>query len=358
MGGKAPDSPDYAAAAAAQGEASKEVTRDQTWANRPEQVTPWGSTNWNTQSVIDPSTGLPVTQWKQTTGLRSDLTDILDKQIGVQGKRSDLALGLTDRMKSEFGSAADYGGLVPMGERPYEQFTAPEDNQRALDYSGARQVGDPNDYRQRAEDAMYSKAESRLSPRFAQQREAMEVKLRNQGLGPEDQAYKAQMSGIDQQETDAYDQAQWGAIDAGKGEAQQSFAQDVTARNQGTSEADRMGGFGNQAAEQAFQQQFQANQGNYGQAMQGSNYANALRQQQIAETQGFRGQSLNEINALLNGQQVNNPSMPNFNTASKANETNYLGAAQAQGQSDLDAYNASQQAAQGWMSGATSLAAI
>ena len=46
--------------------------------------------------------------------------------------------------------------------------------------------------------------------------------------------------------------------------------------------------------------------------MQAANYANALRQQQIGEAMGRRGQSLNEINALLSGQQVGMPQMPTF----------------------------------------------
>jgi hypothetical protein len=67
-----------------------------------------------------------------------------------------------------------------------------------------------------------------------------------------------------------------------------------------------------------FNQALSANQQNFGQAMNQSAYANALRQQQMAEAMQKRGFSLNEINALLSGQQVGTPQMPNFMGASAA----------------------------------------
>ena len=55
MGGKS--SPDYSGAAVAQGEANREVVRDQTFANRPDQYTPWGATTWTPYQTTDPATG-------------------------------------------------------------------------------------------------------------------------------------------------------------------------------------------------------------------------------------------------------------------------------------------------------------
>jgi hypothetical protein len=56
-----------------------------------------------------------------------------------------------------------------------------------------------------------------------------------------------------------------------------------------------------------------------------------LRQQGIAEEAQRRGMSLNELNALLTGQQVNSPQMPSFMGASAGQAPNLLGAAQMQG---------------------------
>jgi len=88
-----------------------------------------------------------------------------------------------------------------------------------------------------------------------------------------------------------------------------------------------------------------------GQDLTASQYQTQQRQQQIAEEMQKRGFSLNEINAIISGQQVAMPTMPGFNTASKSETTDYLGAANMQGQAALDAYNAQQAAYQGMMSG-------
>jgi len=64
-----------------------------------------------------------------------------------------------------------------------------------------------------------------------------------------------------------------------------------------------------------------------------------------------RGFSLNEINALLSGQQVGLPSMPSFESAGKAAGVDYSGAAASQGQFDMDTFSAEQAGLQGLMSG-------
>jgi hypothetical protein len=127
------------------------------------------------------------------------------------------------------------------------------------------------------------------------------------------------------------------------------FGQDLAANNQN---------FGQQAAaaSQNFGQEAAASNQNFNQGLTSANYGNTLRQQQIAEEMMRRGYTLNEINAILTGQQVGMPQMPSFNTASKADTTNYLGAAQMQGQSQLDAFNAENAGVNGLMSGVGSLA--
>jgi hypothetical protein len=298
-------SPDYAQAAANQGAADKEVNRDQTYANRPDQYTPWGYTKWGSTQVTDPSTGKPVTQWTQYQGLTPQLQDIYNKQVAIQGGRTDVAGALTNRMKDEFGRSMDWSGLSPMGTVPTNQFTIPEPD-----------IGDPNAFRQKSQDAMYNMAKSRLDPQFSGKRAELEVKLRNQGIGPEDAAYKSQMAALGQQETDAYNQANWSSVGAGRDESNAMYSQ-MMGRNQN-----------------AFNQANTANQANFGQAMQSSQYANQIRQQQLTEAMQKRGFSLNEINALMSGQQVNAPQMPNFSQATQANAAPIYQAAVAQGNAD------------------------
>ena len=408
MGGKS--SPDYSGAAVAQGEANREVVRDQTFANRPDQYTPWGATSWTPYQATDPATGEATTAWSQTQSLTPELQDILNKQIAIQSGRSDVAGALTGRMGAEFTQPMDWRGLNPMGEVPTQQYTIPEEVQRnvdysdipvptapgqvmglsteglsgingpqqqtSLDYSGIGGVGDGTDYRARAEQSIYDKGASRLGDQFETRREQMEIKLRNQGLRPGDAAYDAQVQSVDQQETDAYGQLQNDAIMGGMSEANQAFNQDMSRRNlytgerdrqaqfsndantnmfnmqsglrgqmfgerqtQGqftndaaqnlygmqsdlrnmyTGERDRNAAFYNAAGQQSYNQALGANQQNYQQAMAGSQYANQIRQQQITEAMTKRGFSLNEINGLLSGQQVNTPQMPNFQGASAA----------------------------------------
>ncbi len=316
MGGKS--QPNMQELAASQGEENKEVIRDQIWANRPDQYTPWGYTQWQNEQVIDPATGEPVTKWSQTQGLTPELQEALNKQMALQGQRSDLAYGMGQRLGSEYGQAMNYGGLNPYSKTPEQQYTLPEQMQRSMGFDDITHLQDPTALRERGESAVYEKGAGRLGGRFAEQRRAMEVKMRNQGLGPEDAAWKAQMAGIGQQETDAYGQLQSDAITQGLNEQSALWNQNLQGRQQYVGERQSSSAFRNQAANQAFQQMMAANQQNFGQGMQAANYGNQLRQSQLAEMMQRRGQGLNEINALLYGQQVQNPQMPSFSPGGAA----------------------------------------
>lgn len=122
-------------------------------------------------------------------------------------------------------------------------------------------------------------------------------------------------------------------------------------------------GFGNQAAAQQYglnqsQAQFnnQAGQQQFNQALQQSQYQNQLRNAAIAEEMQRRGMSLNEMNALLTGQQVGMQQMPQFNAANASQATNYLDAAKLQNEYNWDKYNAQAQSSNSMMSGLGQLA--
>src|SRR6185369_1217153 len=95
--------PDYEAAAERTGESSKENTNMQTWANRPDQVTPFGTTKWDSTAMIDPATGQRVTQWTQNTSLTPESQKALEDQFAVQSGRSDIARQLLPRAQQEYG---------------------------------------------------------------------------------------------------------------------------------------------------------------------------------------------------------------------------------------------------------------
>ena len=86
-----------------------------------------------------------------------------------------------------------------------------------------------------------------------------------------------------------------------------------------------------------------------------ADYQNKQRQQQIAEAQMRQLQPLNNINALLTGQQVGMPQMPAFNTAGAAQPVNYLGAANAQGNYNLQAAQMDNASANSLLGGAFGL---
>jgi hypothetical protein len=112
-----------------------------------------------------------------------------------------------------------------------------------------------------------------------------------------------------------------------------------------TGEAKDVANFGNAAQGQQL-----------GQNIQAGGYNTQQRQQAITEEMQRRGFSLNEINAILTGQQVGMPGMPSFSNATKSEGTQNLAAAQMTGQANLDAFNAEQAALQGMMSGVGGMA--
>ena len=113
---------------------------------------------------------------------------------------------------------------------------------------------DPAANRQRAEDDAYGRSTQRLDPQFAQRREALERQLTGRGLRAGDSAFDSAMSTFNTGRNDAYEMARMGATAEGRDE--------------------------------------------FGVNLQGNERANALRQQQIQEYLGKRGQSLSESNAL------------------------------------------------------------
>lgn len=131
----------------------------------------------------------------------------------------------------------------------------------------------------------------------------------------------------------------------------QLFQQDLAAqnlRNQALAQAAQMDIARQQAENAARQQQFQME-------MQAAEQQNRLRQQAIAEQQLMRSMPLNEMNALLTGQQVGMPQMPGFQAAGVAETPQLLNAANMQYNAALDAQNAKNAALGNTMGGLFSL---
>lgn len=246
--------------------------------------------------------------------------------------------------------------------------------------------------RQRIENALFE----RMAPQHQRAQSALDAKLANQGITAGSEAYKrAQQALGDQQSRERYDALQTAGQEmsrnaqialANRGQLTQEDIAGAnlynTANNQAFNQALQAGQFGNQALQSQYGMGLQGTQANnaaiqqdyaqrlgagqfgntalqnqqglmqnafgfnnaaqqnaFNQSMQQSQYQNQLRQAAIAEEMQRRGMSLNEMNALLTGQQVGMQQMPQFNAAQRSEPVQYMQAAQNQYQANLDAAN-------------------
>jgi hypothetical protein len=237
--GSEPDTGNIEKAAKIDNQYAADAARNATYADRPDQFNPYGSVTWGQQQVIDPATGKPTTKWTQNQGVNQDIQKLMDTQGFMMQGNADLAGGMMNRITDEMGTAANFDQFGDVIQQQY----------------------DPTAIRGAAEDAAYQRQANRLDPQYAQSDQALEVKLRNQGLNPSDKAYQDAMGNYGRSKNDAYEQARLSSSAQGMGEANQLWNQQ----------------------------------------QQGTQTANALRDKQIQEYIAKRGFSLNEQKSLNQG---------------------------------------------------------
>lgn len=404
MGKSTPEPVDYEGAAIAEGEAARKVTEAQTWANRPNQVNPWGTINWTNTPYWDPTTQQNINQWTQTQTLSPALNDALTYQMGLMSGRSQLGYGMLGNVAQDLGNSLDWSQFGPMempqnlqratdagapqlvgsvaGALPGYQTTG---TLRQMDFSNAPGIMAPQFGVQRAENALWDRAMSRIGPQQQSETQSMDIKLRNQGLVPGDQAYDSAMQNLAFKQNDQTQNAINEAIMGGGREAERLLGMETGYRGTYTGEMSQLADFYNRAAQQEFGQQMTAgsqswqdllqaaqfqnqarNQAlqsqlgmlNYNQNLdfRASDYYNQLRQQIINEEIARRGQSLNEVNALLYGQQVGLPQFNQFSQAGVAQTPQLLQAAALQGQQNAATASAENAWFNGLMGGVGSIA--
>lgn len=194
-GGKknAPPPPDYLGFANDQAEQQHQLLNEQSLANRPNQQTPFASSQW---------TKNPDGTWSQSTGFS-----------GPMG-----------------------GASTALQQQLLQAMAGP------LDFSGLPQVGSGEEARQQAIEASYSQATSRLDPRFSHARDSERTRLLNQGLSEGSEAYNKAMGELGMQENDAYNQAMYGAIGQGQQAGESLFRQGMDRRTQALAELLRQRG--------------------------------------------------------------------------------------------------------------------
>jgi|GEM_PF-1980130 len=379
--GSAPPPPDYAGAAQAQGASSMEQTKYQTQANRPNIVTPWGSQTWS---------GGDDNNWTQTTTVDPESKAALDSQMAMQRGRSDIANNLMPQAQEAINKPINYDQMAQFGQTPqksnFEMMGQNPQLQTQLDNSGVSALpgqfsasgipGMPT-YDSKFVQGIQDQALDFMRPDAELQQSALDSKLANQGIAFGSNAWQtAQRQFGDQQARDKYQ-----ALNTAMSQGNQMYSNQLAANQQGFNQASNTFtnnlGLNNQSFNQnlagfnfgnsAIQAQNAMNMGNStfnNQTMQNdfaqqqaiSNQQNTLRQQQIAEAQMRQLQPLNNINALMTGQQVGMPNMPAFNTAQAAQPTQYLNAANSQGQYQMQAQQMDNASSNSMLGGAMGLA--
>jgi hypothetical protein len=159
-----PKAPDPVLTAQAQTESNQETARTNAALNRVNQYTPYGSIEY---------TDLGNDRWKADVALSPDQQQMLD--LTNQGKIAYGQTGLNamDRVRQIMGTRPDFAGL-------------PQINNGVMD-------------RQRVEDALFA----RMQPKLDAQREALDTRLRNQGLTPGSEAWTRAMREYGMSENDA-----------------------------------------------------------------------------------------------------------------------------------------------------------
>ena len=96
-GGSAPAAPDYTGAAQATAAGNQQNLQYQTQANRPDQVTPWGTSTWTQGTNAD---GTGNNQWTQNLTLTPAEQQALNSQQSIQQGQSNLAQTLQGQAAS------------------------------------------------------------------------------------------------------------------------------------------------------------------------------------------------------------------------------------------------------------------
>lgn len=362
MGGKgdAPPAPNYMGATQLQGEISKENLNSQNYANRPTINTPFGSQTWATKPVTDPATGQVVTNWTQNTTLAPGMQQAADDQMGLQAGRSDLAGSFMDRVSKDYANPMDYSSLPALTSAN----SAGNLQTGTTDYTPGLKTNFnfgntlPN-FDKTYRDSITTDLMAKMKPTHDYQKQQTEAKLSNMGFRPGSEGYDRELTNLaSRQAAERYNALDTSGAEAQRlynmqmGTAQQGYQQDLgeaTFQNQALGQANSLDLANMQAGNAAMSQQFGLNQ-------QYANLQNQLRQQAIAEQMQRRGMSLNEMNALLSGQQVSMPQMPTFNNSGLAKTPDLTGALKDTYDAQMGAYNADQAANASNMSALFSLA--
>jgi hypothetical protein len=187
-------------------------------ANRPTQVTPWGTTSWNQTPIphqkyrVNPKTGQLIKSgwtinrdnWTQNTTLSPELQDILNRQFSTG---QSLSKQIQDNLSTPF----NYDG-IPALEAPNE------------------------DYRQKLIDSYTRSARRNLDPVFGQQDNDLRSRLAAQGISADSPLYERQYNNFARNRDNNYLQLADQAFQGSGAEMARLFGLNLQNRTQAISE--------------------------------------------------------------------------------------------------------------------------
>lgn len=311
---KTPAAPDPGLTASTQGNINRDTAVTQQLVNMVDQTNPYGSLTYNQtgdrqqeipaqydqKGELIPGTGttINVPRYESVTTLSPEQQQLLDQEQQFDSLSNTIALDQTQRIGDLLGEPVTAEGLPDRFD--YSQVNAPDLQQSYVD--------DFSKDRRRVESALMQ----RMNPQLERDRQALETSLANKGFKVGSQGYETALDESNRQNNDA----RLSAILAG-GQEQSRMA--GLSRDQAQ--------FGNTALQQGF-----SNQMNLGSAIDGQ------RMQGIQENAALRNQPINEITALLNGQQIQNPQFQSTPSAPVAG-VDYAGLVNQGYQNELGQYN-------------------
>lgn len=351
-----PPPPDYTQLALQQAALSKESTDDQTVANRPNQYTPYGQTEW-----FQGDDG----SWIQSVALNPEDQALLDNSRILQGGQQEVAYDLMGNVGNTLRTPLSLEGLPEIEGFDQSQlinFANPNDITQgagaagSIDLSQLPELGDAGfGAVQEVTDAMMG----RLAPARSQARESEVARLKNQGLSESSEAFRRAMTRLDQGDTDAQQQALLKGMDA-YGDI---YNRQLAGRQQGLTEQGTVAQLSNQnranqidtnARTQAMIAALRGQQ--VGEQQARANFTGTQRQQALAEQQMIRDQPLNDYLKLVAGTSPGQVQMPSFMQSGAYQAPDLLGAGNMQYQAGLGATNAKNAQQAGLTSGLLTVA--
>ena len=383
---KAPPPPDYAAQAKAQGEANLQAGLQTASISNPNIISPYGNQTV-TWDMSNPNMPTPTI----TQTLTPEAQAALNSQQRVQREFADLAGQGIGNARQILGTSFNYQG--PSIQTSLEGVPKPEgvdisqfgQNQgidervygqagsiNADQYGLARREMDLSNIAAMPVNAGMTGQQAimqRLAPQMQRQREGLRTQLINQGFRPGTEAFNRAMEQQGQQENDMFTQAALQGIGLDMSANQQGFGQAATALGlynqaigqnfgQGLSAQQLKNASiaqnlqGGLAAQQMRNDAINANIANamqaqamrnaasaqqFNQNLQAAQFANTASEQDLARALQLRNQPINEINALMEGSQIQNPQFQGY-TGAGVNAAPICQAAQDQGNYAMGLY--------------------